>query len=511
MAIQVMYYIQKMHNSETIFAGLRSIISFLTELVSRKERRSVEDETERKNFLKATQGALIRITISSLIQVQFISLFLNVGRQLEPHHFKSLFPLSLSLKERNSDEVLNLEDLFDMAVNDGSFSVPGAALPLFANKTVVHSLCINLLHHCINKILKINDTAYIEIKSLREECRSMQQLYSYIIKVEDSERMIHMSERSATESSFETDGVSSGYEIDGSTNNEESTSEEFSMVDSVMGTSYDDHISKHQQVKPKSGISKFASRLIRPLISSKENLSESAISDAASSFILSSYKDDIQEPAKLQDLDSILSQSASDSSISTADEGDVTAYFENEQFTSFNACSMLGMSIISCVYLVQEASSPNIARALKKIATLCLLLRNENESSTLSSIESHSVAQLLTNLTTDDYHNAMLAVESSHAGDSVIITDSSDATLSANAVMEMLLSEGANEWNFECADAVSEVIASILARQENSPHILSLSPLLSMLLVAACHVANKPLPFDGTQCDCALADLYYAD
>lgn len=505
----VTVYIREMHNSETTFAELRSIISFLTELVSRKERRSLVDEMERKRFLKTTQGVLVRIAMEALIQIQFISLFLNVGRQLEPHHFKSLFPLSLSDATINSDHIISLQDLFDMAVNDGSFSVPGAALPLFTNKRIVHSLCVNLLHHCITTILGFSDTNCLDIKSLREECLSVNQLFSYIIKVEDSERLLQ-SPMSNSYDSSESSVQSSQYHFDESLANEDLTSsEEFSFVDSVAGTSYDNHANK-QNMKKSGRFSALASRLIRPLISSKETQNENAISDAANSFIMSNYEKSTQNTSELQESESFLSDSASDSSISTDDYRDVTAYFENDDLAALSASGVVAMSIASTIFFVNDPTAETIPRALRNIAALCLLLRKDNESSSsMPSLNSSAMMDLINGLNVDDFLDSMLNLENLLGNEEPF--DAQETVFMTTDLMEMLLLHGENEWSIERAEAVGEVLVTILARHENSPEIVTLSPLLSMILVTAYHVAKQSMPFENLDRNqCALAELYHA-
>jgi hypothetical protein len=64
-------------------------------------------------------------------------------------------------------------------------------------------------------------------------------------------------------------------------------------------------------------------------------------------------------------------------------------------------------------------------------------------------------------------------------------------------------------WKEETANAVVEVISSILSENEISPEISLLKPLLLMLLVTAYHVAKKghDIFADG---DSALAGIYYS-
>jgi len=498
------YYIQRRHNSETTFAALRAIISFLTELISKKEERSLDEEAERKRVLKSIQAALARITMSALVQVQFISLFLNVGRQLEPHHFKSLFPLSLSSDIQDSTQILTLQDLFDMAVEDGSFSVPSAALPLFSNKKAVHSLCINLLHHCIVQVFNLNDSCSVDTTCLREECRSIQQLYSYILKVEDSERVLQLSslEDSNYENlSYESRHGSFEYGSDDSIECE-STDDESSLVGSSTGSSYENHVSEHR-IKSPGRISRLASRLTKPF-KSRQAMDENAITEAATSFIRSTYEyKDVHSVDSESSNDSL---SHSDSLDSSDEEEEITAYFEDR--AAFSGSGIIGMSIVSTTFFVEDISPEKISRGLRNVGTLSMLLSNEKDSRSSSSPNLKAVIESIADMSDQDFMFSMEVLENIHADKShQINTNSPETSFLAANFMEIMLVQGSKEWNEKIANAVVEVISDILSRSENCPEISLLSPLLLMVAVAACHVANKGHEiFSGG--DSVLADIY---
>ena len=514
MMLQICSYIQLMHNSETIFAGLRAIISFLTELISKKERRDESEEIKRKRFLKATQAALVRITVSSLVQVQFISLFLNVGRQLEPHHFKSLFPLSLSFEEENSDH-LSLQDLFDMAVADGSFSVPGAALPLFGNKKLVHGLCVNLLHHCINKVIGLSDGDVVNVKCIREECRSIQQLYEYIIKVEDSERALQLSliEQSSSGSEKSDESASSIESDSEESSGYTSSGDEYSMVNSVTDNSFVDHLAN----EPKSAgrLSALASLLVNPLLSSKQHQKEKAISEAASTFILSSYSNDALDGLVSSASSGALSEpefeseSDSDSESSVLSNQDISAYFEFEDRAAFSASGVVAMAISSAVFFIEEISPRVVSKGLQNIATLCLLLRNDNESMHFPSPSSIAIKTLIGKIADYEFVTSMQALDNmTLKREHLVCSGAPETIFIATDFMEILLTQGCNLWDAKSSEAVINIISKIILRGEHAPEIEVFTPLLSMLLVVACHVAEKSAFLIDNQSDCALAELY---
>lgn len=347
-------------------------------------------------------------------------------------------------------------------------------------------------------------------------------MYSYITKVEDSERLLHSSLLSTSYDAAERSSlhIDEGlvYNVDDSIAYEEPSSEEFSFIDDDAGLQYDVEISKNQNTKPQGRISALASRLMRPLISSRESRSENAIADAASTFILSNYNESIPITSlKRQDSSSFLSESesASDSSISTVDERDITAYFENEEFASFSASGVVGMSIVSSIFLLSEVDTEVLVCALRNVAGLCLVLRsNDIQPSTITTPDNWGIVKdVVENLGVEDFLDAMHTLEgmSSSENQNLVEMEPEESASMATVFLEVLLVQGSTEWDTESAEAICAVISNILTRHEHSPEIVMLSPLLSMLLTVACHVANKDLPFgDSDDSDlCALAELYH--
>jgi len=79
--------------------------------------------------------------------MQFATLFLEVGRQLEPSCFLYLFPLPTSETENEGSETIN--HLFGTVLAYGSISVSVSALPLFFRREVTKSCCSSIFHHCL--------------------------------------------------------------------------------------------------------------------------------------------------------------------------------------------------------------------------------------------------------------------------------------------------------------------------------------------------------------------------
>ena len=443
---------------------MRAIISFLTELISKKEDRDLEEEAERKSTLKSIQAVLVHIAISALIQVQFVSLFLNVGRQLEPHPFKSLFPLSLSVNAKDESTVLSLQDLFDMSVEDGSFSIPSSALPLFSNKRIVHNLCVNLLHHCIEEIHQFIDSGSLDIKCLREEFKSIKQLYSYILKVEVSEKK--------QQRSTATDPLSHNY-----------SDEESSYGSTSTGEYEDDESRKNiQRIKSPGRISRLTARITKPFSLRKIDDEGDAISQAAAEFVRSSYL--VNDSRSVVSESSVQSMSDSVSAASSTDEGDMTSYYENSNCAAFTASGVIGMSIVSKIFL--SGNVPLISSTgVRGVGILCVLLNNDEEESSLTDVIVSGINSTLKRVSLENLRVSLKLLQTAQ--------EASGFTSPLEDYTRLLLDEASRTWNERTAMDVIVTIVPIIEGNiaDELPEIDLLLPLLTLILLCACHVYDQ--------------------
>ncbi len=484
-----------MHSYETTFAGLRAIVSFLTELEAENESQNTREEIETCKFLQKMQAALVRITISALFQLQFVSLFLNVGRQLEPHHFHSLFPLSLSTKQNISNQYLSLQDLFDMAVADGSFSVPAAALPLFSDRRTVHNLCVNLLHHCISTIFSFSNVHSVQVGYLREEFRSMQQLYCYTVKLEDSE---YATNQSILNGSLDEDGNTISNEETYDSNNYnasdayESTTDDFSLVHSVSGQSFEEHQEPQYKEDSPSKIRKLAA-LFTPLVKSKKKESESAISAAASTFIFSGYKkDSCYDPVESSDSsaysDSIQNSQLEEEFINhITGDGPMSFGEDDKDRLPLTSSGLIGMSICATVFF-----SGDMINGLTNVATLSLVLCTEG-GGVSESFHHLATRRFANELTKTSLTNSIYILKEMN----LLQRDCIDSDYPEAKLLATLILHISEQWDSHITRAVIETITGVLSRHNRVPEITCFAPLLCLILVATCHVSdNLSLIFD---------------
>jgi hypothetical protein len=233
-------------------------------------------------------------------------------------------------------------------------------------------------------------------------------------------------------------------------------------------------------------------------------MDENAITEAATSFIRSTYE--YKEAHSVDSESSNDSLSISDSLDSSDEEEEITAYFEDR--AAFSGSGIIGMSIVSTTFFVEDISPENISRGLRNVGTLSMLLSNEKDSRSSSSPDLKAVKESIADMSDQDFMFSMEVLENIHADKShQINANSRETSFMAANFMEILLVQGSKEWNDKIAIEVVEVISDILSRSENCPEISLLSPLLLMVAIAACHVANKGYEvFSGS--NSVLADIY---
>jgi hypothetical protein len=80
-----------------------------------------------------------------------------------------------------------------------------------------------------------------------------------------------------------------------------------------------------------------------------------------------------------------VSFSDSDSTIASDDEGDITAYFENDDRAAFCGSGIIAMAMVSTSFFAEGISPEIISDGLRNVGTLSMLLCDDNEQMTKSS------------------------------------------------------------------------------------------------------------------------------
>ena len=303
---------------------------------------SVDSESPSEETLVCMQtwaaGKAILAEVVSVVKeiydpLGFATFFLSIGRQLEPHQFNLIFPLPggsgsgvLPAETTTSDSppISTAEDLFALSCDHGSLATAVSALPLFACHEVSQQSVSKLVYHCLIKV----EENFVSCSSpscptFGEDELFIHQLFWFGVKLEDALEIekSHVIEdddddhvRDNSIASSQSSIVSSSHSNFEESSIDEDSDDEFIDVSTSYDTSQQDYTfdtysseesnevsfisscrTPRQKKAPRVGIIKKVVKKLFPSASPSENndtsqqVEESAIHDAASSFILSGF------------------------------------------------------------------------------------------------------------------------------------------------------------------------------------------------------------------------------
>ena len=255
------------------------------------------------NLGKSLMVRIVTVAQEVFSELQFASLFLSIGRQLEPHDFVLIFPLPAA------ESPITAEDLFVQSGARGSLRTAASSLPLFSSHDESHRVVVKLLCHCLRKLDQ--DCESTGVQTSREEQSFLHQLFWFGMKLEEALEI----ERSEKQTVEETLGGSSCDESsssssDSSSADEDSTvlvnHEDASVSFDTLDEEFSDDDSEVQEQsfltpcrtprlerKSRTGILR---KVVTALFAETEtapNDAEQDITDAASSFVLSGFDEAI--------------------------------------------------------------------------------------------------------------------------------------------------------------------------------------------------------------------------
>lgn len=196
-------------NKDSVMMASRLLILRSIEIVataSKAHSISPSEVTESNLLLSTTYFAgTVDVVRHSTTNLQYASLFLQVGRQVEPSHLEYLFPLPLPPKSsssganyskfkqlRNSrmldkSNARTVSDLVTICVEERSLAAAASALPLFSTKTQALNYSQMLLDEAIDSFVKNTMSHECDFDSTGEERQVIGDIFRFAIKLEDSE------------------------------------------------------------------------------------------------------------------------------------------------------------------------------------------------------------------------------------------------------------------------------------------------------------------------------------
>ncbi len=179
--------------------------------VDKKHRKAQSDASLSNLILSlALFTEIVDVVRRCTTNLQFASLFLEVGRQIEPGFLAHLFPLpqshsespkqSETSKRRKSRACLTdkslvdrfnartVDDLFSLCIHEGSLAASASALPLLS-RMQSRSYCDLLLERAITAFVHNIDSTDATFDRTQEERRVIGDLFRFGVKLEDAEAL----------------------------------------------------------------------------------------------------------------------------------------------------------------------------------------------------------------------------------------------------------------------------------------------------------------------------------
>ena len=195
-------------NKDAVFMALRLLILRSVEIIADCHKKLDNDDLEEAQSAFAIAKALFKEVVNTVSQctscLQFASIFLEVGRAVEPSVFEYLFPIPTSLKncgtqhstlngtngdDRKSEtaESTSVADLVTLCLAEGSVATSASALPLLGSKGRSRKHCEELLRHSLDVLYRNSSSLDSARFDFTEEERGVVgDIFRFGIKLEDA-------------------------------------------------------------------------------------------------------------------------------------------------------------------------------------------------------------------------------------------------------------------------------------------------------------------------------------
>lgn len=287
----IQYRLHSSPNEDAVMMALRLLILRSVEMLSNVHRKLTKQRTDESHLVFLLAGSLFSEVVNAVRQcttsLQFASLFLEVGRQIEPSCLPYLFPLPTKdkreSKEESKAEASTVMDLFTLSVNEGSLAASTSALPLLGSKHRARQFCEQLIKESLEQFAKnVASADLVRFDRTEEERRILGDIFRFGIKLEDAtglEEMLSMTPSEDSDQGQDTDWGQTSSE------HSEDRTDHSSVFSSPNQSS--------RQLMCMSGRHSSILHYIMPSVFSGSNLleEEEAIEKAASSFIQHEFEE----------------------------------------------------------------------------------------------------------------------------------------------------------------------------------------------------------------------------
>jgi hypothetical protein len=369
-------------NKDAVMMALRLLIFRSVEMLTKIHKRHAIEKSDvsESNLLLSVElyaatVAAVRCCTSNL---QYASLFLEVGRQIEPSCLHNLFPLPMATSQDSNITIPNSDnkelldkftartvvDLFNLCIEERAMASAASALPLLTSKEQARHYCGLMLDETIDSFLRNTHSRNLRYDCTEEERRIIGDIFQFGMKLEDADVI----ENNALSNAM-TEKVTNGSD-DVSLGSLAHTNDS--------RTTNDDSIALHESQKGGqhllcglNGSSSILNYIVPSTIlgESEKQKEEEAIRREASSFIKGSLDDPVLGFTSLPDWDnSLTSAHASDSDINSVSGliGDALLDLLQSSRTNNN---WKAMAALSKMLLQEGVKVPTLLKVFGQIAS----------------------------------------------------------------------------------------------------------------------------------------------
>ncbi|KAL3909198.1 MAG: hypothetical protein SGILL_008178 [Bacillariaceae sp.] len=194
--------------------ALRLLVFRAVELLTKMHKKhSIEQsDVSDSNLVLCVQvyAATVDAVRCCTTNLQFASLFLEVGRQIEPSCLSHLFPLPSTLDSEDPDSssaesegsgsdrsetkepldkatAKSVVDLFNLCFEERALAASASSLPLLTSKAQARHYCGLLLDECIDAFLRNTHSRNMRYDCTEEERRVIGDIFRFGLKLEDAD------------------------------------------------------------------------------------------------------------------------------------------------------------------------------------------------------------------------------------------------------------------------------------------------------------------------------------
>jgi hypothetical protein len=182
-------------NKDAVMMALRLLIFRSVELVAKMNNSHSQEQSDSSKSHLLLSKKLLVATVDAVrcctTALQFASLFLEVGRQVEPSCLPHLFPLPDKSHTWNENvdnlDIRSVVELLTICMEKRALAASASALPLLTSKTSARHYCGIILDEAIDSFVRNTHSRSVSYDDTDEDRRVIGDLFRFGLKLEDAD------------------------------------------------------------------------------------------------------------------------------------------------------------------------------------------------------------------------------------------------------------------------------------------------------------------------------------